>query len=124
MNFACWIENADKASGIIDGNDFIFLFKKGDSYYGAGEDSRIVFARMKNPDKDLPPNWKKEASFVATDLKKALEGLKSQNIFYAKDLKDIKVMDREEVIKELAKYKAKDNKFNNIAPGEIKLNDV
>ena len=76
---------------------FVFFFKKGKEIYGAGEDGRVVFAKMKHPDDDLPPQWKTEASFSAHDLRKTIAGEPAQHVFTHKDLKQIKVVDKEVV---------------------------
>ena len=82
---------------------FVFFFKKGKEIYGTGEDGRVVFAKMKHPDDDLPPQWKNEASFSAHDLKKSVTGEPAQHVFSIKDLKQIKVVDKEVVSQMLHK---------------------
>jgi uncharacterized protein YozE (UPF0346 family) len=76
---------------------FVFFFKKENDIYGAGEDSRVVFAKMKHPDNDLPSGWKEEANFTAHNLKKSVGGEPSQNVFGSKDLKKIKILDKDKV---------------------------
>ena len=71
---------------------FVFFFKKDNDIFGAGEDSRVVFAKMKNPDKDLPTGWKDEATFSAHNLTKTIVDQPSQNIFIIKDLDKIKII--------------------------------
>lgn len=82
---------------------FVFFFKKDDQIFGAGEDSRVVFAKMKNPDKDLPDGWKDEATFSAHNLTKSVSGEPSQNIFVIKDLNKIKVVDNKDASELLRK---------------------
>ena len=76
---------------------FVFFFKKGKELFGAGEDSRVVFAKIKHPDDELPSGWKDEANFSANNLNKAMIGEPAQHVFSIKDLKSIKILDKEEV---------------------------
>lgn len=82
---------------------FVFFFKKDNNIFGAGEDSRVVFAKMKHPDDDLPSGWKDEANFSAHNLQRSVSGEPAQNIFSSKDLKKIKILDKDEVSKMLHK---------------------
>ena len=82
---------------------FVFFFKKGKELFGAGEDSRVVFAKIKHPDDELPSGWKDEANFSANNLNKAIIGQTAQHIFGKKDLKSIKILDKEAVSKTLQK---------------------
>jgi hypothetical protein len=94
---------------VIDGNGLIFFFKKGDSIFGGPEDSRLVFAKMKGPpDEDTPEGWSDDASFMAYDLLKAMGGHpETQNIFGAKDLDDIKLIEPEGIEDLLARCPCK-----------------
>lgn len=96
-------KNNSKINALFDGHGFILFFKKGKDVYGSGEDSRVIFAKMKNPDDDLPSNWEEEASFSAYDLKKLLKGESNYHVFSKKDLKKIKVIDREKAVEILNK---------------------
>lgn len=99
-----FLENEDLQNQIkilLDGQQLIFFFKKGKELYGTGEDGRVTFAKMKNPDEEHDDDWRKEASFVAVNLKRALEGIKVHNIFGGKDLDEIKVLDRDKMEKML-----------------------
>lgn len=91
-------EEANKLNDFIDGNGLILFFKKGDSYFGAGEDSRVVFARLKNPDEDTPSGWEDDASFTAINLTKLANGEPAQHVFDRNDIKKMKIMDRDKVI--------------------------
>lgn len=109
-----WDEAADQMAkdqikSILDGGDFVLFFKKGNELFAAPENSRVVFATMKHPDEETPKNWAKEANFSAMDLNKALEGMIVKRMFGYKDLKQIKVIDSEDMQKLLAK---KANKMN------------
>jgi hypothetical protein len=93
-----------KVKSIIDGKNLIMFFRKGDSIFGAPEDSRIVFARMKNPEADdMPEDWGNDASFNAFDLVKALGGDSVENLFSMKDLPEIDVITRDEAENALMK---------------------
>lgn len=82
---------------------FVFFFKKGKELFGAGEDSRVVFAKIKHPDDEIPDAWKDEANFSAHNLNKSMIGEPSQNVFSIKDMKSIKILDKDEVCKMLQK---------------------
>ena len=86
----------------------MLFFEKDKTIFGAPEESRLVFARMKNPEKG-DDAWAKSANFIGLDLNKAVSGEKSQNVFSAADLKKIRVIDEREVISRLARIKSADN---------------
>ena len=90
---------------LIDGQNLILFFTKNNNVFGAPEESRLVFAKLKEPDTDMPDAWGDEANFAAFDLMKALLGDKVQNLFGKKDLGDIKVIDPEQAEKLLMKNK-------------------
>lgn len=100
-----WDENLAKerdnqVSGLIDGNDFIFFFIKDGDIYGGTEDSRVTFARMKNPEDD-GESWADEANFIAFNLDKALLGKQIKSVFSKKDLPTLEVIDRNTAEKKL-----------------------
>lgn len=102
-------EKQNKVKNIIDGKNLIMFFKKGNSLFGAPEESRIVFARMKNPDTDdLPEDWGDDASFSAFDLAKTLNGEPVENLFSMNDLPDIDVVTRDEIENSLMKCPCED----------------
>ena len=98
-----WDENLDKEEKknqirrLIDGDNFIFFFKNKDSIFGAPEESRVVFAKMKNPDEDTADGWLDDANFIAVNLMKAMMGDKITQMFSNKDLKKIKVIDKDSI---------------------------
>lgn len=107
-------QDRDRIRAMLDSNGFVFFFKKEGEFYAAGEDSRLTFARMKNPDEEADEEWGKDAAFKGISLNAALEGEKRVSMFYMKDLKAIKVLDQEDAYKELSKLAEKKTKKNNL----------
>lgn len=99
LDFRTWFEahegKKQKVRSLIDGHALIMFFTKGEGIFGAPEESRLVFAKMKNPDDDMSDGWQDEANFAAFDLIKALAGDKVENLFSTKDLGKIKVIDKD-----------------------------
>lgn len=95
-----WDEVKDKFNKkcLMEDNKITFFFKKDKTIYGGSEDSRIAFARMKNPEKE-DADWAKDATFSAYNLE---EEKPNMVLFNKKDL-DIKVIDQEQAEKELNK---------------------
>ena len=100
-----WNETADalQAKSLIETNNLVLFFEKDKKLYGAPESSRVIFAKMKNPDEDMPKAWLKDANFVAFDLKKAMQGKKFEILISSKDLNSIKILDESDVVKRLGK---------------------
>jgi hypothetical protein len=100
LHFKVWLEDKeskqDKVRNLIDGQNLILFFTKGDNLFGAPEESRLVFAKMKSPDDDMPDGWADDANFAAFDLMKALVGDRVENMFGKKDMKQIKIIDPED----------------------------
>ncbi len=118
-----WTEDDDarQISSLLNGQEFVMFFEKDKSIYGAGEDSRLTFAKMKHPDEDVTKDWVKEATFMAINLTKALTGDKVHSIFTQADLKKIKILDQEEAEKKLLEQsKNKKVKAGGITPKEPK----
>lgn len=105
-----WEEHVDRdrkekeIRNLVDGQGLLLFFKFKGEVFGAGEDGRIVFARIKNPEKG-EEEWGKEASFSAINLTKTVSGKKTSSIFGAKDLESIKVIDSDAAVKALSKGK-------------------
>jgi len=96
-----WDNNKEKLDikCLLEDNGLVFFFKKENKIYGATENNRLAFARIKNPEKE-DKSWADEASFTAVDLgEKEL----TKSVFNHKDLKDIEVIDQEKAEKELEK---------------------
>lgn len=87
----------DKIRTLVNSPGFILFFKKGEEIFGAPEDSRVAFARLKNPD----DHGDDDIDFMAFNLTRALRGEGPHTIFGKKDLKKIHVLDREDAEKKL-----------------------
>lgn len=85
---------------LMNGNGLILFFKRGEEVFGAPEDSRVIFAKLKSGDEDDPmaPGFRDEARFMAMNLMKSLAGEPVETMFGHKDLDGLKVCDREEVM--------------------------
>jgi hypothetical protein len=116
LAFKNWLESKEKINlqNILD--NLILFFTKGRNIYGAPEESRVIFARMKDPDENLD-----DAQFAAFDLLKALLGQESQHIFGMNDLDNIHVKDRKDIENMLSKRKCKPKPDN---VGIIKLTNL
>lgn len=107
------IFEAEKSiSDILDRQGFILFFKKGNELFGAPEESRVIFAKLKSDDDDDPmnPGFRDEAKFSGINLIKAMHGNPEEsieNLFGLKDLPQIKVCDRDDVIQQLLKGQKK-----------------
>jgi hypothetical protein len=99
------IELKNRINGLLDNQEFSLFFKKGKSVYGAPEESRVVFARMKNPDEDTPAEWANQASFLAINLDGVADGRGVQSLITAKDLPEIKIIPQDQAVEELTRRK-------------------
>lgn len=91
----------EKINGLLDSQGFGLFFKKGKSIFGAPEESRMILARLKNPDDETPESWADQASFMAINLDGVGEGHGIQSIFGGKDLPEIKIIDQEKAVDEI-----------------------
>ncbi len=112
LDFIEWLrfEEAidDGINELIDGRGLILFFKKGNEVFGAPEESRIMFARMKQPRQDDEAGSPMDGGFLAFNLLKSLMGDPSPNMFGSGDLNKIHVIDRDDAEKHL-KTKVKDD---------------
>lgn len=104
---------------LLDGQDLILFFKKDQDIFGANEENRLIFAKLK--EKKENEFWKNEASFMAINLSKAIEGENVKSVFNKKNLKEIKVIDHDEALKLLLK---KANKKNIESDTEIPIDKI
>ena len=86
---------------LLDNSNLIFFFSKKGEIYGAPEQSRLVFAKLKCDPKDDDSGWREEANFAAINIKNAINGEQVQKLFTQKDLKSIKVLNKDDVYKKL-----------------------
>ena len=100
-NWNCYLLREDKIQKFIDENQLIFFFEKDGEIYGSSEDGRMAFATMN--DKDESKTIKKEIRVLAINLLKSLKDEKSESMFGYKQMKNIKILDRDEVEKTLHK---------------------
>ena len=89
------LERKEKVKSMID-NNLLFFFKKGKELFGCPEESRLIFAKLKNPDEDVTPSWHDEAAFLAYNLSRSLEEDEPpKQLFYKKDMDNLVIMDKE-----------------------------
>jgi hypothetical protein len=103
------LENIDSMNDLLDKHELILFFKKGDDYFGAPEDSRVVFAKLKTDTEDDPmmPGFRQEARFPAFNLIKFLSNdpeKSTESVFGIKDLPKITVCPREEAVENMLKF--------------------
>jgi hypothetical protein len=108
-------EQRDSIGDLLNRHGLILFFKRGEELYGAPEDSRLVFAKLKSGDEDDPlmPGFRDEARFSGINLLKSMFGTPEdsvENLFGLQDLPKIKVCDREEIIDLLMNHKPKSEK--------------
>jgi len=96
-------EKINQIKSILDANDLNFFFTKEGELFAGPEESRVVFARMKNPDKETPKGWLTTAGFAAINLNKSLENGLTQTMLNHKDLDSIKVVDQDTICDLFAK---------------------
>lgn len=120
----CEEENISRIDALLDDNEYVLYFFKDKQLFAGGEDSRLTFAKMKNPDDDLPKDWEKEATFSADNLEKLVLGEPGKHVFSSRDLKKMKIIDRDEVVQQLTKiveklgdkaFKKQPTKFFNLS---------
>jgi hypothetical protein len=109
------LENIDSMNDLLDKHELILFFKKGDDYFGAPEDSRVVFAKLKTDTEDDPmmPGFRQEARFPAFNLVKFLSNdpeRSTESVFGIKDLPKISVCTREEAVDNMMKFSKKKSK--------------
>lgn len=108
-------ESLDSINKLLDKHEIILFFKKGEDYFGAPEDSRVIFAKLKTDKEDDPmmPGFRQEARFPAINLAKILTDdpeNSMETVFSAKDLPKINVCSREDAIDSIMKFSKKKSK--------------
>lgn len=104
IKWKTYLENNNKKrlKEIINSENYVMYFKFNDEFFAADENSRVVFAKLKNPDEDVNKAWETEASFMGSNLSSYEKtGHLAKRIFFFKDLKKIKIINKEKVLKQL-----------------------
>jgi len=90
-------ENFFNISNSLDTEGYTLFFKKNGNYYVATEDNRIIFAKIKSHDtEDMTADEK--VSFVAKNI-----STNKKEVFIEKDMPEIEVCDKKEIIKQILK---------------------
>jgi len=105
--------NKEQIKAMLGTNDFVFFFEKNKEIYGAPEESRLMFARMKNPDPE-DNGWVKEANFSGLNLNKALKGEKTESLFSHTYLTKIKILDQDAAYDKLSKLATDTDKIKTV----------
>lgn len=101
---------------LLDGQNFTLFFEYEDDVYGATEQHRVTFSRIKSPDEETSEDWIEEAHFLAFNLSESIKGKPVQEIFYEKDVKKIDVITKEKAFKKL-KEKAEEASTQKVVSG-------
>jgi hypothetical protein len=109
----CWEEAraredlAGQIQNLVDGPSYILFFTKTGDVFGAPEESRVVFSRLKNPEEG--EDWfDDDANFMATNLSGIIRGGGSQCVFGKGDMKAIKIIDKDQAAERLLRLAEKD----------------
>ena len=107
----CFFEEQEKSvHDLLDRHGMILFFKRGDDLFGAPEESRLIFAKLKSDDEDDPmmPGFRDEAKFLGINLLKSMFGSPEdsvENMFGQEDIPNIQVCDRDDVVKMVMNHK-------------------
>jgi len=102
-------EFEDRIHALVQGSGFLLFFKYDKSIFGAGEEARIVFARLKHPEEEVDD----QASFSALNLSRAVEGSYVKSLFDKEAVGQIKVISGDKA-SELVMKHAKSNGIKDI----------
>lgn len=103
ISFKDWVNTEE----ILGDDSLCMYFTFGDSeVFGSPEESRLVFAKIKDP-KDEDRDALKDAMFSGIDLMKIMSGERTERLFSTKDLPKIKIIDKEELAKLLKSNRKK-----------------
>ena len=95
-------EKEKKIRQMEENPNISFFFQKDKEIFAGSEESRLAFARLKNPDKE-DKNWAIDGDFSAMNMKDAISGESGEHLFNSSSLNKIKVIDKEEAFKLLRK---------------------
>lgn len=101
-------------TNLVDHGPLIMFFTKNKDVYGAPEESRVIFAHMKDPDDD-DYNDDNDAHFVATNLSAVIRGDGTQCVFGKKDINSIKIIPKENAKKRLRRLAARTHEPSKVA---------
>lgn len=96
--FKNFIRKNKKIEEIVFKEKYTFFFKYEKKIFATGEDGRLIFAKVKNKDKDIDY---KNAKFIADDFKQKIKGEESSKYFSYEEIKKIKVVQLEKIIKNI-----------------------
>lgn len=97
-------EKQNRIASVLNSPNMVLFFVKDKQIFGSPEDSRVIFARMKAKGDEDGEKWKKDADFMAINLTSLVkDGRVTQSLMGKKDLKKIKVIDKEEAERRLMK---------------------
>jgi hypothetical protein len=109
----CWdeaLEREEKEKNLhklVNDQNLIMFFTNGEKLFGAPEESRVIFARMKSP--DILNTLGDDTDFIAFDLAKAITGENGETLFNKENLNNIKIIDKEEIENLLLQHKGTNN---------------
>lgn len=91
-------------------NQLTFFFSKKNEIFGCPEEGRLTFARLKNPEEKSEKSWMNEEYFWAYNLSRAVkEENIPKKIFYLHDMENIKILDKDQVLKKLEIFPVKED---------------
>ncbi len=101
-------EADSQINNLLGQNRLVIFFKRGDDLFGAPEESRILFAKLKSEDDDIK-HVRDEVQFIAMNLFNSF--VEPNNVVMgSNDVDKLKVVDREEVVDALMKMLKKKKK--------------
>lgn len=96
--FKKFIKENKKIEEIIYKEQYTLFFEYKKNLFASVEDDRLIFAKIKNKDKDI--DWK-QAKFLAYDLEAKLKGEERAKYFSIKEIKKIKILQSDEIVRKL-----------------------
>lgn len=90
-------DRVNQIRSIVDSEQFAMFFVWKGDIYGAGDNSRVIYANMINPS----PDMMKYKHFFAANLNGLFHGKTYQRIFDKASLDDIQIVSKEYVLKKL-----------------------
>ncbi len=97
---------SEKEEEILDDDSLCMYFTLNGEVFGSPEESRLIFAKIKDP-KDEDKDALKDAMFSGIDLIKIMGGERTERLFSIKDLPNIRIIGKEELAKLLRSNRKK-----------------